>query len=134
MKLSKLVLPVIAVFVLVFIYGYVVHGVMLVDIYQQTPHLWRTQDDMCAYFWVILLSEFGFSVLFVLFYAQVVEDMKTPISGWQYGLGVGAIFAAIQFGVYAYMPISLKLSLFWVVDAIAQPVLCGYLLGCLYKK
>jgi len=134
LKVSKLILPTISVFVLVFIYGYVVHGVLLADIYQQTPHLWRTCEDMYSYFPVMLVSEFGFALIFTLFYAYLQEIMRIPLKGWHYGLGIGATFAAIQFGLYAYMPISLHLSLAWVADALVEPVLCGVLLSCLYKK
>lgn len=134
MRLSKLILPTLAVFVLVFIYGYVVHGILLSDIYQQTPQLWRTCEDMHSHFPVMLVSEFGLSLIFTLFYAYLQERMGVSLKGWQYGLGIGATFAAIQLGIYAYMPISFTLALLWVADALIEPVLCGILLSCVYKK
>lgn len=134
MRLSKLILPIVTVFVLVFIYGYVVHGLLLSDIYQQTPQLWRTQEDMCSHFPIMLISELAFAIMFTLFYAYLQNEMKTSLKGWQYGLGMGVTFAAIQFGIYAYMPISFNLALLWVADAIIEPVLCGVLLSCVYKK
>lgn len=134
MRLSKLSLPIITVFVLVFIYGYVVHGILLSDIYQKTPQLWRTCEDMNSYFSIMLISELGFAIIFTLFYAYLQERMRVSLKGWQYGLGIGATFAAIQFGIYAYMPISLTLALLWVADALAEPVLCGVMLSYLYKK
>lgn len=134
MKLSKLIVPTIAVFVLVFIYGYVVHGILLSGIYQQTPQLWRTCEDMRSHFPIMLLSEFGFAFIFSLFYAYLQQWMKVSLKGWHYGLGIGATFAAIQLGIYAYMPISYTLALLWVADALIEPVLCGVLLSCVYKK
>jgi hypothetical protein len=134
MKLSKLLWPIISVYVLVFVYAYVVHGYLLVDIYRQTPQLWRSPEDMSAYFPVMLISEIAFSIIFTLGYAFLQEKLSGALKGWQYGLGMGAAFAAIQFGVYAYMPISLTLAILWAVDALVEPVLCGVLISCLYKK
>lgn len=134
MKISKLILPIVSLFVLIFIYGYVVHGILLADIYRQTPHLWRTCEDMHSYFPVMLLSELGFAVAFSFGYACLQEMMRVPLKGWHYGLGIGAISAALQFGIYAYMPISFTLALLWVADALVEPVLCGVVLSCLYKK
>lgn len=134
MRLSKLIVPIIAVFVFVFIYGYVVHGILLSDIYQQTPQLWRTCEDMQSHFPIMLISELAFAIIFTLFYAYLQQWMKVSLKGWQYGLGIGATFAAIQIGIYAYMPISCTLALLWVVDALIEPVLCGVLLSCMYKR
>jgi hypothetical protein len=134
MRLSKLILPIIAVFVLVFIYGYVVHGLLLSNIYQQTPQLWRTCEEMHSYFPIMLISELSFAIIFTLFFAYLQEGMRVSLKGWQYGLGIGATFAAIQFGIYAYMPISLTLSLLWVADALIEPVLSGLALSCIYKR
>lgn len=134
MRISKLILPILSVFVLVFIYGYVVHGILLSDIYQQTPQLWRTCEDMQSHFPIMLISELGFAVVFTLFYAYLQDSLRLSLKGGHYGLGIGAIFAALQFGIYAYMPISRTLALLWVADALLEPVLCGLLLSCLYKK
>lgn len=134
MKLSKLLLPIIAVYVLVYIYAYIVHGYLLADIYCQTPHLWRTPEEMSSYFPVMLLSELAFSIVFTLFYAYLQEKLRVSLKGWQYGLGIGAAFAAIQFGVYAYMPISFTLAALWAADALVEPILCGVLLSYLYKR
>lgn len=134
MRLSKLTLPIISVFVLVFVYGYVVHSLLLSDIYQQTPHLWRTFEDMQSYFPFMLISELAFAIIFTLFYAYLQERLRVSLKGWQFGLGIGAVFASIQFGVYVYLPISFTLTLLWVVDALVEPILCGVLLSCIYKK
>lgn len=134
MKLSKLLWPIISVYVLVFIYAYVVHGILLADIYQQTPHLWRSCEDMHSYFPVMLFSEFAFSIVFTLFYAYLQEKLRVSLKGWQYGLGIGSAFAAIQFGVYAYMPISFTLAILWGVDSLVEPILCGVVLSYMYKK
>lgn len=134
MRLSKLILPIISVFVLVFVYGYVVHSILLSDIYQQTPHLWRTFEDMQSYFPFMLISELAFSSIFTLFYAYLLERLRVSLKGWQFGLGIGAIFASILFGVYVYLPISFTLTLLWVVDALVEPGLCGVLLSYIYKK
>lgn len=104
------------------------------DIYQLTPHLWRTFEDMQSYFPFMLISELAFAIIFALFYAYLQERMRVSLKGWQYGLGIGAIFASIQFGVYVYLPISFTLTLLWVVDALVEPILCGVLLSYIYKK
>jgi hypothetical protein len=56
------------VFLFVFVYEWIFHGVILKEIYQQTANLWRPESDMEFYFIWLTLGQFLLSILFSLFF------------------------------------------------------------------
>src|SRR5438132_189210 len=53
--MKRFVLAFIAAYIFIFLWGWLLNGVVLKDIYAQTPNLWRPQPEMMSFFhWIII--------------------------------------------------------------------------------
>jgi hypothetical protein len=108
--IPRFLLTVIAGFVFVFGFDFLVHNVLLVETYDQTPQLWRLPEEM------ILPWMFSKQFLMVLVSALIFIIPRKD-TGLKEDLGFGTLFglllALLMSGAYAWMPISLSLALAW---------------------
>ena len=56
MNFKRFLAATVVLFVFILIYETIVHGFLLVSLYNATPLLWRNQQQMMAYFHLIWLS------------------------------------------------------------------------------
>ena len=53
--MKKFILAFIAAYIFIFLWGWLLNGVFLKDVYAETPNLWRTQSEMLSLFhWIII--------------------------------------------------------------------------------
>src|SRR5207247_9861776 len=53
--MKRFIVAFIAAYVFMFFWGWLLNGVLLKDIYAQTPNLWRPQSEMMSWFhWIII--------------------------------------------------------------------------------
>ena len=97
-------------FVFVFIYEFVVHGVLMMSLYEQTSEVWRPQEESNMV--VMFLSQLLFCIAVAFFYPIVGLDTDCK-KGVPFGIGLGLVMAAPQISTFCYLPIPLKISLFW---------------------
>ena len=125
------------VFVFMMAYGWLIHGHLLMALYNETPALWRTQAEMESFFpWCFLPN-----VLLSIFYTCTYSCWKKkliltpdPKFALGYGVFIGITTGLMQAYSYYYMPISLNLALAWFLAYFAQGVLIGVILGCTFKQ
>jgi len=133
MNCSKIITSILAVFIFVFFYEYLIHGFCLEGIYAQTPELWRTCEAMSDKMHFMLLSQFLYAASFTLFYAYLSKKTNTLFNGIKYGAFVGVILSSIQIGKYAYLPISFELMACWVIVTLIESLLAGAILSIICK-
>jgi len=66
MNAKRLALACLSVFLLVFVYDFVLHTIILKTDYVVTGFLWRPQDEMPRYFGSLLFGQIELSVAFCL--------------------------------------------------------------------
>ena len=126
---KKLMVGTIVVFVFVFIFDWVFHGMLLKGMYQQTADLWRPESDMKKYMVWMLLSQLLFALFMCINFARA-HECKGIAGGVQFGLAIGGILAAMNIGMYAYLPLpSLALPLIWTIAGFAQTIGIGVILA-----
>jgi hypothetical protein len=120
----------VAVYILWSIIDFLVHGILLQSAYQETLHLWRSEDQMHALLMSGVTLFFGFSV--VLTYGCFVAP-KSVQTGLKFGaaLGVGALTGL---GSFSYMPIPLQLAAAWFAVNFVKLTLAGMIAGLLVKE
>jgi hypothetical protein len=133
MNIKNLIVSVVVVFVFVFLFDWLFHGVLLDSIYKQTPNVWRTQTDMEAHFAWGILGELGTAIFASLIFILGFPTKNIP-QGIIYGLLIGGLFALMNLGMYAYLPISLLLVSLWAVGALLQGLIIGLILGLVNKN
>lgn len=68
MNTTRYILGCVAVFFTVFVWDFLIHGLLLMEVYEHTAHLWRSQEDSNMLF--MFLSQVSFSAVFVFIYAR----------------------------------------------------------------
>ena len=80
--MKKFILAFIAAYIFIFLWGWLLNGVFLKDVYAETPNLWRTQSEMLSLFhWIIIgqaLIVFSFVMIYVSGFAGRRSDRRDP--------------------------------------------------------
>ncbi len=131
--LPRFIPAVLAGFVFLFAYEWALHGVLLMDIYLQTPNLWRTPEDMTALFPFQLLGQFALTFVSALLFTRHYEA-KGVMEGVRFGGWLGLVFGVMMASSFVWMPISGTLAVAWFVGGLLQGVGLGVIFALLYRK
>ena len=136
MDTKKWFIATVAVFAVMFGLEYVIHGVLLSDIYQQTASVWRPETEMQQHMWLMWFGYAIFAAVFVWIYTKGYETHKSPLGqGVRYGLLVGLLVATVQsFGWYAVLPIPAALAMWWFVAGLVECLAIGVTASLTYQK
>lgn len=123
----------VAGFVFTFVYDYIVHGIMLVPIYNDTPEIWRSPQMMEEYFPFYIL----FTVLIVSVLAKVFlynYENKGVGEGIRFGAILGSLMGLYGASMVCYMPISWDLALLWFASSFFQLICLGLIFSTICQK
>jgi len=112
MNMKRFMIAAVCAFAFVFIYEFIVHGILLKDMYNQTADIWRPQSE--ANMPIMLLSQVLFGLAVAFFYPIVGPDTDCK-KAIPFGVGLGLVMAAPQIASFCYLPIPMKLSLLWML-------------------
>jgi hypothetical protein len=123
-----------AAWVLYLVMGYLVHGVLLRDLYLTYAGLMRPEAQANAIlpvnFGIVLVGFFAFAYA----YAKGYEGGNGLQEGLRFGVLVGIMLCT--FGtIWEYMvwPVGRRLLAAWLIDYIVEFALYGIVVGLLYK-
>ena len=135
MNTKKWLLASVAVFVVIAVLEFVIHGVLLADMYRQTASVWRPEAEMQKMMWVFWVGILVFAPLFVLIYVKGYEKGKPGLGqGFRYGLYVGVMLSVMNsFGWYVMLPIPLALAFSWVLAILVEFTVAGIAAGLVYR-
>lgn len=121
-----------AVFVWIVVAEMYLHGTCLKPLYEQTPQLWRTVEDMQNQFVWMLLGYLIIAKTFVYIYTRGVEG-KGWREGARYGFLMSWIFGSFMAMSYVWMPISERLAVYWFILPFVVFIPAGILTALIYK-
>jgi len=126
----------VAVVVVIGVLEFLIHGVLLSDIYKQTASVWRSEAEMQKMMWMFWVGILVFAPFFVLIYVKGYEKGKPGLGqGFRYGLYVGAMLSVMNsFGWYVLLPIPLALVFYWFLAILAEFILAGIAAGLVYHE
>lgn len=131
--IKRFALSVLASFVFLYAYDYVVNVFLLMDLYDQTPQLWRSAADMetkLPFIWVTqLLKALVISLIFTRHY-----EAKGVGEGMRFGILIGLVLGIEMAMSYAWMPISGALAIAWFFAGLFQGVGLGVVNSLTYRK
>jgi len=130
MNIKRYVLAVLAGFVFVFGFSFLVHGMLLKGLYEQTASVWRPMAEHNMP--VMFLSEFLFAAAAVFFFTRHYEGNGIA-GGVRFGVYLGLVLAAINLGTYCYLPIPFSLVASWMVVSFVQSVGLGVVASLVYR-
>ena len=129
MNFKRCAMATVAAFVFVFLYDMLVHGYLLMSMYNETTHLWRPMEEHKMTF--MCLSQLAYSGMAAYIFTVNYEDGGVP-EGIRFGLLIGCMVGSIQIGTQSYMPIPLALTVSWVVQEIIRGLGTGIVLSLVY--
>ncbi|HKQ23283.1 MAG TPA: hypothetical protein VJT81_02430 [Burkholderiales bacterium] len=135
MNPKKWLLASVAVVVVIAVLEFVIHGVLLADMYRQTASVWRPEAEMQKMMWVFWVGILVFAPLFVLIYVKGYEKGKPGLGqGFRYGLYVGVMLSVMNsFGWYVMLPIPLALAFYWFLAILVEFTVAGIAAGLVYR-
>ena len=134
MDKKRYVGAVLALFVFTFLYDWLVHGFLLMGMYEETSQLWRdySASTNCALF-LTIPYQLILSAWTAFAFTQIYKEGGVS-NGVRFGLYFG-VFAGILMGAfYIWMPIPAKLGLSWFVSSAIYGLIGGTILGYTYQK
>jgi hypothetical protein len=132
-NIKHLIISLIAGFAFTFVYDYVVHTKLMMDMYAQTPQLWRTEEAMADNFHFMLLSQIATVFLTVVIFSKNYEG-KGLAEGLRYGLLIGLLMGVLMASSYIWMPISGALALSWLASGVGLGLGLGAIYSFTYRK
>jgi hypothetical protein len=130
MNTKRYVLATFSTFLFVFIFEFVIHGLLLKGTYFETRHLWKSQSVQGMAF--MGLSQYLFSAFTVFLYTRK-HDGKGAIEGLRFGLILGMILLSLDIATYSYLPIPFTLVLSWMVANLLKGIGAGLVASMVYK-
>ena len=131
MNIKRFILASIAVFVVFENIDTAMHMFVLSGFYQNLEHLWR--KEMWNYMWIMYLSVFFFSFMFVYVFTKGCEN-RGVLEGLRYGLIIGLLMNVVGiFSQFVVYPIPIFLAVIWFAYAMVQYIICGIVTALIYK-
>lgn len=135
MNTKKFWTAVIAVFVILEITNYLVHGVILNSVYasEEVKQFFRPMEEMVSKMWVMWVADFVWSFFFVFIFVKGYQN-KGIMEGVRYGIYIGLFFSFVYaYGSYVMYPLPYYLIFEWFVIGLMQSVLLGIVAALIYK-
>ncbi|TMG77977.1 MAG: hypothetical protein E6H75_05085 [Betaproteobacteria bacterium] len=136
MNTKRWLLASVAVFVVIGVLEFLIHGVLLSDMYKQTASLWRSEAEMQKMMWVFWVGILVFAPFFALIYVKGYEKGKPGLGqGFRYDLYAGAMLSVMNsFGWYVLLPIPLALAFYWFLAIMVEFIAAGVAAGLIYDE
>ncbi len=136
MNTKRWLLASVAVLVVVAVLEFLIHGVLLSDVYRQTASVWRSDAEMQKMMWIFWVGMLVFAPFFALIYVKGYEKGKPGLGqGFRYGLYVGVMLSVMHsFGWYVILPIPLALAFYWFLGILVEFIAAGVAAGLVYHE
>jgi hypothetical protein len=133
MNWKRFFIAFIAAYVFIFVWGWLLNGVVLKDVYAETPNLWRSQSEMMSLFHWIIIGQALIVFAFVMIYASGFAGGGGVIAGIRLGVLLEIAAIGMRLGFYAVQPIPGKLILYGSVGGLIEMIIVGAMVGAIYK-
>jgi hypothetical protein len=138
MDMKKLIGATVAVFVILFVAGFLLHGVWLGATYREmrdSGFSFRPEEAMGHRLWLIWVSDALYSILFVWVYANGREEKPWVGQGIRYGV-LMTLFTVMPSTINDYVVYNLphRLVLHWMIAGLITLILMGLAVAAILKK
>ena len=130
--MKKFILAFVAAYIFLFLWGWLLNGVLLKDVYAETPNLWRSQSEMMSLFHWILIGQALIVFAFVMIYASGFAGGGVA-AGIRLGVLLEIAAIGMRVGVYAVQPFPAKLLVYGSIGGLVEMIIVGALVGAIYK-
>jgi len=129
---KRFIVAFLAAYIFLFFWGWLLNGVLLKDIYAQTPTLWRPQSEMMSLFHWIIIGQALVVFAFVMIYASGFASGGV-IAGIRLGILLEIAAIGMRMGFYAVQPFPGNLIVYGSVGGLIEMIIVGAIVGAIYK-
>jgi len=129
---KRFIVAFLAAYIFIFFWGWLLNGVLLKDVYAQTPNLWRSQSEMMSLFHWIIIGQALVVFAFVIIYASGFAGGGV-IAGIRFGILLEIAAIGMRMGIYAIQPFPGKLIVYGSVGGLIEMIIVGAIVGAIYK-
>ena len=130
--MKRFIIAFIAAYIFLFVWGWLLNGVLLKDLYAETPNLWRSQGEMAGLFHWIIIGQALVVFSFVMIYASGFAGGGV-LAGIRLGVLLEIAAIGMRLGFYAVQPIPGRLILYGSIGGLIEMVIVGAMVGAIYK-
>jgi hypothetical protein len=130
--LKRFIVTVIAGFIFAYAYDWFVNANFMMDLYDQTPQLWRSEANMQETLWVIWLYELLLVWVSAFLFTRNYEN-KGMGEGVRFGVILGLLLGIEMAASYAWLPISGELAIAWFVTSLIKGIGLGVIYALTYR-
>ncbi len=123
----------IVVFVVMQLYGYLIHTVGLSDLYASVASIFRPEAEMMEMMWIMMVGS-AFATLVFCYIFTFGAEGKGVMEGVRYGALMG-LFLSIPSSVDAYViyPLTVEIAVIWFVTGVVGLMIAGAVFASIYK-
>ena len=128
--MKKLVLAIVAAYIVLMLTNYLVHGVWLMSDYAAIPASHRSPEGIMHRFWAMAVGQFFFAAFFTYIYTRGAEKKPWIVQGIRYGILI-AFLTVIPTALTEYVVyiVPYQLAIKWIVAGGMQIVILGLIVA-----
>jgi hypothetical protein len=129
----RLLIAFVAVYVLLEVCNFLVHGLWLASTYTSLAEVWRPPEEVQSKIWIIFVTDAFWLFFFCYVFARGYEG-KGLVEGVRYGVIIGFFFVMSQsYNNYVIFPIPYGVALKWFLSGLAGCVVLGIVAAAIYR-
>jgi len=128
---KKATIGILLSFIFIFIIQFLIHGIMMQNLYMETADFWRAPEDMN----MPLMALFQFC--YALFFGIAVYSMarrEGSMEAISIGLPIGLILAVTVLSTYVFMDLPIEIPLIWAITRLIEALGMSFILGFFSDK
>lgn len=133
MNVKRYLLAALALFVFMFFYEWLLHGLILKGMYHMTPKVWRHVEEMSGNMSKMIGFQIILSAWLTFIFTQVYKAGGAS-NGLRFGAYFGVFAGLLSASWYLWLPISAALAWSWFFGNIVQGLAGGWIIGSIYRK
>ena len=122
----------IAAFIVIFVFEFLWHGMLMKSAYMEVPALWRPEADFGTYFLLLLLGQAVIAFVFVGIYCRGFSGSGVP-GGVRLGIMLAFLCIGGHLIQFAVQPLTTKILGMWFVGGLIEFSIVGAIVGAIYK-
>src|SRR5262245_64777851 len=122
--MKRFILAFIGAYIFMFLWGWLLNGVLLKDVYAETPNLWRSQTEMISLFHWIIIGQALIVFSFVMIYATGFAGGGVT-AGIRLGVLLEIAGIGMRLGFYAVHPLHGKLISYGSLSGLLEMIKLG---------
>ena len=130
--MKRFIVAFIAAYIFTFFWGWLLNGILLKDIYAETPNLWRSQSEMLSLFHWIVIGQALVIFAFVMIYASDLAGGGV-VAGIRLGILLEIAAIGMRLAIYAVQPFPGKLIVYGSISGLIEMIIVGAVVGAIYK-